>query len=73
MAWDMPSIKHTGANLVMGMIGEIYEQDALPDWLRQGILSLIPKGEKDRYQLKNWRPLVLLSLQNNLWNNFQQN
>ena len=47
--------------LILGMINEIVEQNTLPGWLKEGILSLIPKGDKDRYQLKNWRPLMLLN------------
>ena len=47
--------------LILGMINEIFEENTLPRWLREGVLSLIPKGDKDRNQLKNWRPLVLLN------------
>ena len=28
---------------------------------RLGILTLIPKGDKDKYHLKNWRPLTSLN------------
>ena len=29
---------------------------------RQGIISLLPKGDKDPTQIKNWRPLTLLNI-----------
>ena len=35
----------------------------LPDFLSRGTISLLPKGEKDREELGNWRPLTLLSVE----------
>ena len=35
----------------------------LPDCLSRGTISLLPKGDKDREQLGNWRPLTLLSVE----------
>ena len=52
---------HKLAHIVMGLINEIHETGDMPDWLRMGVISLIPKGDKDRHELKNWRPLVLLN------------
>ena len=34
---------------------------SLPDSLSRGIITLLPKGEKDRSILGNWRPLTMLS------------
>ena len=52
---------HKLSHIIMGLIEEIHETGDMPDWLRQGVISLIPKGDKDRQELKNWRPLVLLN------------
>ena len=46
--------------VVMGAIGEIYENKELPLSQRLGIIALIPKSDKDPRFIKNWRPLTLL-------------
>ena len=38
-----------------------YEHHSLSISQRLGILTLIPKGDKDKLYLKNWRPLTLLN------------
>ena len=35
----------------------------LPESLSRGTISLLPKGDKDRESLGNWRPLTLLSVE----------
>ena len=40
-----------------------YSTGTLPSSLSQGLISLLPKGEKERDQLGNWRPLTLLSVE----------
>ena len=45
---------------VLGAIFEIFENKELPLTVRLGIIALIPKGDKDRRLISNWRPLTLL-------------
>ena len=37
-----------------------FEKGKLSTTLRQGIITCLPKGTKERYLLKNWRPISLL-------------
>ena len=46
--------------VVVGAIGEIYDNKELPLSQRLGIIALIPKSDKDPRFIKNWRPLTLL-------------
>ena len=39
---------------------DIFRKGIFPQPLRIGIISLLPKGEKDKKYLQNWRPIVLL-------------
>ena len=39
----------------------IFNNNRLPKSQSYGMISLLPKGEKDRYYLENWRPLTMLS------------
>ena len=41
-------------------INACFEKGKLPTTLRQGIITCIPKGNKERYHLKNLRPISLL-------------
>merc|ERR1712218_678225 len=50
-------IKHFALN----SINYSYEQGSLSVTQRLGIITLIPKGEKSKLYLKNWRPLTLLN------------
>ena len=45
----------------MQSVTESYQQGLLSISQKQGIISLIPKKEKDPLYLKNWRPLSLLN------------
>merc|ERR1712082_303480 len=47
--------------LVYKTINAIYDSNILPESLRFGIVDIIPKGDKDRRLLTNWRPLTLLN------------
>jgi len=46
---------------LLNSINYTYNIDSLPPTQNIGIMTLIPKGSKDRKLLKNWRPLVLLN------------
>ena len=46
--------------IVVGAIREVYENRELPVSQRLGIIALIPKADKDKRYIKNWRPLTLL-------------
>ena len=50
--------------VVMGAIGEIYENREIPLSQRLGIIALIPKSDKDPRFIKNWRPLTCTQLYN---------
>ena len=47
-------------NIVVGAIREVYENREMPLSQRLGIIALIPKADKDKRYIKNWRPLTLL-------------
>ena len=46
--------------IVVGAIREVYENRELPILQRLGIIALIPKADKDKRFIKNWRPFILL-------------
>ena len=46
---------------ILNSINHSFQTGTLPITQRLGILTLIPKGEKDKTFLKNWRPLTLLN------------
>ena len=46
--------------IVLGAIHKIFDNKELPISVRLGITALIPKGDKDRKYILNWRPLTLL-------------
>ena len=48
--------------LVLRSINSSYLTGELSITLRQGILTCLPKGDKPRQYLKNWRPLSMLSI-----------
>ena len=39
---------------------ESFRLGRIPDFMSRGVISLLPKGKKDRSYLKNWRPITLL-------------
>ena len=48
--------------IIQRAINSSYDNNELPLTLRQCIISCLPKGNKDRTVLKNWRPISLLSV-----------
>lgn len=42
-------------------INTCFENEKLLDSLKRGVISCIPKGNKDKLLLKNWRPISLLN------------
>ena len=46
--------------LFIKVIHESFTKKSLPPSQKWGNISLIPKGDKDKLELKNWRPLTLL-------------
>ena len=48
-------------HFVIKSLNYSYEIGMLSVTQRLGIITLIPKGEKDKAYLKNWRPLTLLN------------
>ena len=56
--------KHFSTNLIefiMKYVQFTEEQGLLSDSQRIGVITLLPKGQKDKKNLKNWRPITLLS------------
>ena len=43
------------------MLSQAYEEGDLSNSARKGIISLIPKKDKDDKSMKNWRPITLLN------------
>ena len=48
--------------VVVGAIKEIYANKEVPFSQRLGIIALIPKSDKDKRFIKNWRLLTLLEI-----------
>ena len=48
-------------NILMDSINFAFQNGQLSVEQRRGILTLIPKKDKDRIYLKNWRPITLLN------------
>jgi hypothetical protein len=43
-------------------LNESFESGCLPNTQRRGVITLLPKGQKPREFLKNWRPISLLNV-----------
>ena len=48
--------------LITRVLNYSYKKGKLPISLRQSIINCLPKGDKSRELLKNWRPISLLSV-----------
>ena len=48
-------------HFVVRALNEAYEFDSLSSTQTQGLITCIPKGNKPRHYLKNWRPITLLN------------
>ena len=47
---------------ILNAINSIFEKKCLPISQRLGIITCLPKGDKPRQHLKNWRPITLLNV-----------
>ena len=47
---------------ILRAFNESYQEGTLPPSLRQTVISCLPKGNKPRDDLKNWRPISLTSV-----------
>ena len=47
---------------ILRSLNESYDRGILPTSLRQTVICCLPKGNKPRNILKNWRPISLLSV-----------
>lgn len=51
----------TLAPFLVAMFEEALEKEELPPTLKQGLIKLIPKPQKDKLNIENWRPISLLN------------
>lgn len=49
-------------NLVLDSLNDSFRQGILSSEQRRGVITLIPKKNKDRRYLRNWRPITLLNV-----------
>ena len=49
-------------SFIVRAINSIYQNKKLPASQRLGIITCLPKGDKPRQYLKNWRPITLLNV-----------
>ena len=47
-------------NILTKAFNESFTLGRIPDFMSRGVISLLPKGDKDKTFLKNWRPITLL-------------
>ena len=47
-------------DILTNAFNKAYDLGKIPDFMSRGVISLLPKGNKDRTYLKNWRPITLL-------------
>ena len=49
-------------NHIVAAVNHIFKKKELPISQRLGIITCLPKGDKPRQFLKNWRPITLLNV-----------
>ena len=61
--------------LLVRAINESFRKESLSSPQKEGLITLLPKGDKPRQFLKNWRPMTLLnvSYKNSIWLHCKQN
>lgn len=47
---------------IVSVVNHIFVKKELPISQRLGIITCLPKGDKPRQYLKNWRPITLLNV-----------
>ena len=47
---------------ILNAVNTIFEKKILPVSQRLGIITCLPKGDKPRHYIKNWRPITLLNV-----------
>ena len=53
---------HIVAQPLLNCLKESIDSGELPTSMRQSIIKLIPKKDKDKKQIKNWRPISLINV-----------
>lgn len=48
-------------NCLMGLFHECLNKKEMSTTMKQGLITLIPKPEKDHLIIENWRPITLLN------------
>ena len=48
--------------IILHALNESYDNGILSTTLRHGLITCLPKGQKPREFIKNWRPITLLSV-----------
>ncbi len=49
------------SHLLLAVFKEAIQQGYLPNSLKQGLITLLPKPKKDVFFLENWRPVTLIN------------
>ena len=55
-------------NFVLESLNESFNTGELSITQKQGVITLLPKGNKPREMIKNWRPITLLNV--DYWQEF---
>ncbi len=55
------------SHLLLAVFKEAIQQGYLPNSLKQGLITLLPKPNKDVFFLENWRPITLINNDANIF------
>ncbi len=55
------------SHLLLAVFKEAIQQGYLPNSLKQGLITLLPKPKKDVFFLENWRPVTLINNDENIF------